>query len=506
MAKQTAEKGVLFLTISKVYFLIAGYFLIFSLTRILGPEGYGVYSSVNAFVAVLDAVILIGTIQAVSKFVSEDENQADLVKNTAIKLQIYVGGAVALIYFLCAPYIAIFLNDPSLVPFLRLSALIVISYSFYGIYLGYINGRKQFVKQAFIDMSFTTLKVSFMVGLAYLGLKYTNSVLGEGVISLDLSIYGALGGFALAALLIVVITSFITRSKGEVKRNFPISKLLAFQAAIILFTFTINMLLQTDLILVKKFTTDFNTGIYAASLQLARIPYQAITAVTFVIFPLISAATFRKDTIASKFYINNTLRFTLIIITIIVVLFSSTPEGTILFLYTDKYLPGSEVLSVYVFAVMSYALFFVMTTIISGSGKPFISCIAAIITLLLNFGLNYFAIPKYGIMGAAYATTISMTIGMIITSIIVFKLFNGLINSVNALRILLCGGIIYAISIYYPVEGLLLVAVKFVILWNLYLLLLVITKELTKSDIKIIVNIIPNAKRISFINKYLRDD
>lgn len=506
MAKSSAEKGVLFLTISKVYFLISGYFLIFSLTRILGPEGYGIYSSVNALLAVLNAVILIGTIQAVSKFVSEDETQADLVKDTAIKLQIFVGGGLALLYFLCAPLVASFLNDMSLVPFLRLSSVIILCYSLYGVYLGYINGRKLFVKQAFIDMGFSTLKILFMVALSYLGLRYTIDLLGEGAKNFDLPVLGSLSGFAIAAFIIIIVSSYITKSKGEIKRNFPISRLLAFQIAIILFTFIINMLLQTDLLLVKKFTSDFNTGIYAATLQMARIPYQAITAVTFVIFPLISAATFRKDTENAKIYINNTLRFTLIIITIIVVLFSSTSEGSMLFLYTKDYLGGAKVLSVYVFAVMAYALFFVMTTIISGSGKPFVSCIAAFITLVINFILNYIAIPKYGIMGAAYATTISMTIGMVITSFIIFKLFKGLVSPVNAIRILACGAIIYAISSFYPIHGMLWLAVKFIILWNVYLFLLFVSKELTKSDLRSLVYIIPKANKIKLLKKYLDDN
>lgn len=491
MTKSSAEKGVLFLTISKIYFLIAGYLIIFFLTRILGPEGYGVYSSVNAFVAVLDAVILIGTIQAVSKFVSEDEQQAEIVKQKALQLQVFVGGGIAGAYFLLAPLIADFLHDMTLIPYLRLSAIIVLCYSFYGIYLGYINGRKYFVKQAIIDMSFTTLKASFMIGLAFLAVSYTQKLLGSDIKSIDLSVFGALGGFCLAAFIIVVLSMIIVRSNKDVQADFPVKKLLAFQGTIIIFTLIINLLLQADLILVKKFTDNFQTGIYAAALQLARVPYQAITAVTFVIFPLISEATFNKDSDRAKMYIHNTLRFSLLIIAILVVLFSSTAKGTLLFLYTDKYINGTPILAVYVFAVMFFALFFIMTTIISGSGKPGTSCIAAFITLLTTVGLNYYAIPAYGISGAAIATTIAMFVGMLITSGIIYKMFNGLMKPVNAIRILLCAAIIYGISMFYPAEGHLWVALKFIVLWNVYLGLLFVTREITPDDIDRVKKLIP---------------
>ncbi|MEW5821785.1 MAG: oligosaccharide flippase family protein [Cyanobacteriota bacterium] len=495
MSKSSAEKGVLYLTISKIYFLIAGYCILFSLTRILGPEGYGVYSSINAFLAVLDAVILIGTIQAVSKFVSEDETQAEIVKQKALFLQIFVGGGIALVYFLMAPYIADFLQDNTLVPFLRLSSVIVLCYSFYGIYLGYINGRKFFVKQAIIDMTFTTLKASLLIGLAYAGLKYTQKLLGENITSIDLPVFGALGGFGLAALLVVVISIIVVKSKANVKGDFPISKLLVFQGTIIFFTLIINMLLQADLVLVKKFTDNFSTGIYSAALQLARIPYQAITAVTFVIFPLISESTFSQDTERTKMYIHNTLRFSLMLISILVVLFGSTAKGTLLFLYTDKYLPGTEILSIYVFAVMFFALFFIMTTIISGSGKPIISCIIGFITLVFTVCFNYYAIPNYGIAGAAISTTIAMFLGMLICSGYILKTFNSLIKPANAIRIILAATIIYAIGIFYNAEGHLWVAIKFILLWNAYLVLLFVFKEFTNDDIDRVKKLIP------FVNK-----
>lgn len=495
MSKSSAEKGVLFLTLSKLYFLVGGYCIIFALTRILGPEGYGIYSSINAFIAVLDAVILIGTIQAVSKFVSEDEEQAEKVKQKALQLQTMVGGGIALIYFLMAPAIAGYLQDETLIPFLRLSAIIVLCYSFYGIYLGYINGRKLFVKQAFIDMTFTTIKASFMIGLAYAGLKYTQKVLGEGVTSTDLPTYGALGGFCLAAFIIVILCIIFVRSKKGIKSDFPAKKLLVFQGTIILFTLIINLLLQADLILVKKFTDNFSTGIYAAALQLSRVPYQAITAITFVIFPLISEATFNKETSKTKMYINNTLRFSLMLLTILVVLFATSPKGTILFLYNAEYIPSAEILAIYVFAVMFFALFFIMTSIISGSGHPGISCIAAFITLIITVSLNYYAIPKYELMGAAIATTIAMFSGTLITSGIILHKFKHLINPVNAIRIIFVGAIIYSIGIFYPAEGHLWVAIKFLVLWNSYLLLLFLTREINNEDIKTLIKLLPVKKK-----------
>lgn len=233
----------------------------------------------------------------------------------------------------------------------------------------------------------------------------------------------------------------------------------------------------------KKFTNDFSTGIYAAALQISRVPYQIITGIIFVIFPLISEVTFKKDTEKVKVYINNTLRYSFIIVSLIVILFASTPKGTILVLYTEKYIQSASILSIYMFSILFFSLLLIMATIISGSGRPFWSCGLGFITLIISIILNYYAIPIYGLNGAAIATTIAMFTGLVFASIFIILKFKCFLQPVSIMKIIMVGLIIYCISLFIPAETTLFVFIKFIILSIAYFRLLFIFKELNSEDI-----------------------
>lgn len=228
MSHTSTEKGIAHLTISKIFFLITGYCIIFGLTRILGPEGFGIYSTISAFIVILNTVILFGTIQSVSKFISEDQTQADIIKHKALQLQIFVGTIITSIYYFSAPVIAGFLKDPTLIPLLQISSLIVLCYSFYGVYLGYVNGKKEFSKQAFLEITFTLLKAIFIIGLAYAGYQYSYNLL----MPFNVAVYGSLTGFSLAIITVLIISIIAFKSKPGKNEKFSIKNSSLFKVAL----------------------------------------------------------------------------------------------------------------------------------------------------------------------------------------------------------------------------------------------------------------------------------
>src|SRR5262249_12718199 len=112
---KTVGRGTIYITIAKLYFILSGYVIYFALPRILSTEQFGVYGFITGIVSIINAVIVTGTQQTVSKFVSQDPRFANEVKSLALKLQVLLGGAITLGYFLSAPLIAQLVNDPTLV-------------------------------------------------------------------------------------------------------------------------------------------------------------------------------------------------------------------------------------------------------------------------------------------------------------------------------------------------------------------------------------------------------
>ena len=59
--------------------------------------------------------------------------------------------------------------------------------------------------------------------------------------------------------------------------------------------------------------------------SLARLPWQATLAITFVIFPMVSAATFTDDPQRARDYVRQTLRYSLLLIATAAVAFTAVP-------------------------------------------------------------------------------------------------------------------------------------------------------------------------------------
>ena len=477
-----AGRGTVYITAAKLWFMVSGYGIHFILPRLMSTEQFGMYQVVVGVVSIINAVIITGTYQTVSKRISEDDQSAGSVKATALKLQILVGGGASLAFFLLAPVVASYLNDDRLVNYLRLASLITLSYSFYAVFTGYFNGRKQFLTQAMLDMSYSTLKLAFVVLLVWLGL----------------GVAGGIGGFALAAATVLMLSAIAAgkRNRGtEVRAR----DLLGFQSYLLLFTLAMNLLQKTDLILVKALSSSDatlaseNAAYYGAAVNVANITYQVIISATFVIFPLVSQATFAKDREKTQAYVTNTLRYTLIIMAVVATLFSANARDVLSLVYPQNYQAGSAALSIVAYGMLLFGLFYIVTTIISASGHPGVSLLIGLLTLGASAALNVLLIPSYGLAGAAAATTASMLAGAIAGCAYVRVRFGALMPPRSVVRITGCAAVVYAISLQFTPLSKLMIVVQLAVLAFVYLVALIATREIGGDDLKMIRRVIkPN--------------
>src|SRR6185503_18664453 len=82
---------------------------------------------------------------------------------------------------------------------------------------------------------------------------------------------------------------------------------------------------------------DVENAYYAAVQNLARLSYQAIIAVTFVVFPLVSRSTFTDDRATTRRYIEVTTRYSLIFAMVIAVVMAANPEDVLGLVYAHDY-------------------------------------------------------------------------------------------------------------------------------------------------------------------------
>src|ERR1041384_74756 len=474
-----AGRGTIYITAAKIWFMVSGYGINFILPRLISKEQFGIYQVVVGVVSVINAVVITCTYQSVSKRISEDEGNAGSVKVSALKLQVFIGGAASLLFFLAAPVVSAYLNDPRLVNYLRLASLITLCYSFYAVFTGYFNGRRKFLAQASLDMSYSTFKFSFIVLFVWLGL----------------GVAGAIGGFALAAASVLALSAIVAGKGGWVKRV-GMGDLLGFQTYLLLFTLAINLLQKTDLILIKALSSSDalaaseNAGAYGAAINVANITYQVIISATFVIFPLVSQSTFAKEQERTRIYISNTFRYTIIVMALTATLFSANSSAVLSLVYPENYQDGSAALGVVAYGMLFFGVMYVATTIISASGKPGASLCIGVITLAISAVLNFLLIPVLGLVGAGIGTTSSMLIGSAISFVYLWRKFGSLMTLSSAIRITLCAAAIYGASHLFFTSSKVVIVAKLVALSISYLIALIITREVGRDDLTMITRVV----------------
>lgn len=405
--KQTG-RGVLIITAAKVWFLITSAVIQLGLPVFLGsPEAFGVYKIVTEAMSLLNMVMITGTLQAVSKRVSEQPERVAMSLKAAIRLQFFLGVPLAVGYGIGAPWVAAAFNDAQLIGLIRLSSLIVLFYAFYAIFVGTLNGLKMYVRQAALDISFATLKTFWILILVFLGF---------GVV-------GAISGFVTAAGVICVAAgvwtykilrgmpkptaesgSEVEREGAEVGDVQKSRRLLIYLLFFMLYTVALNAVMRVDLFVLKSVVARIPdgltgmglsedgfvilsnriTGLYGAVLNIARIPYQGIIAITFVIFPMISEASFKEDRETTQKYIRTTLRYcTLLTVAVSLLLMTQSAE-IIEVLYTSTYGAAAEALTLLSLSIIFFTLLYVAMTILMSSGHLVWSVVLMVGTLVVS--------------------------------------------------------------------------------------------------------------------------
>ena len=174
-----AGRGLVSIAGAKGYFVLTSYAVQLLLPRIFGEaKEFGLYSATMSGVAILTNVLIVATIQSVSKFTSEDEKKAEATLRQGLRIQALVGGVLALSLFVSAPGLARMLLDDQLTPLFRIASVVVFAYALYGAVVGSLNGRHLFGKQARLDATFSTLRTAGILGGAAVGLGAIGAVAG----------------------------------------------------------------------------------------------------------------------------------------------------------------------------------------------------------------------------------------------------------------------------------------------------------------------------------------
>jgi O-antigen/teichoic acid export membrane protein len=477
-----AGRGALFIAFAKVFFMVSGFLQRLLLTRFVGPAEYGAFAVVNGVVSTVNNTIVQGTIQWVSKFTAEDDAGADAVKRAGLQLQCFLGVGASLGFFLAAPLIASLVNAPEYVRWFRMVAAIPLFYSFYSVFVGSANGLRRFRLQASFDVGFSTTKTILLLGGALVGGHFGHAVTG------------AFLGFIAAAAIILVVAAFKVGLPHD-QRRFSAWRLFVFTFWVSLYTLLINLALNYDLMLLRRFVgaaalherADAVTGNYEALRTIALLPYQALLVITFVVFPLVSRSTFAEDREATRSYIGQTLRYALMIGAAMAVVMAARPAAILGILYKPAYLEGAMALPVLAAAVVGLALLSVSGSIINASGSPMVATALVATTVVAGGAASTFLVrgatpgPEM-LLGAATSNLVGVGVGLTLAVLYLLRRFQAAPPLASVVRVALAAVLAIAVGRLIPGQGKVVGLASLLAVELVFVAALVLLRELGPAD------------------------
>lgn len=433
-------QGALILSIAGIIAKVMGALYRIPFQNIVGDIGYYVYQQVYPFYGIYFALAMYGFPVVISKMVAESkrgtskQTENDTVVISSIVLGILFTAIFAIIYF-GAPFIALIMRDPMLVPAIKAASfsflLLPVISVLRGINQGYENmlptGVSQVIEQ--LTRVFFILVVSFVI-------------VGRHGTVYEIGAWSALGGVVGGLFSFLTLLFFLLYHKIEInlhhhldfKKVIHVTKQLLVDgfaisiaaSIMILFQFIdafeipyvlTNTNLSSDMVKVQK-------GVFDRGQPLLQLGIVIATSISLSLVPYISQAFSNRDWKSIAESAATSLKIGLVLggaaaagLAIII-----GPTNIMLFENQD----GSAVLGVLGISILFATIALIVAAILQGMGKSLVVTRNVLIGAFTKIILNFFLLQYIGIMGAAIGTVLGVAVIALLNLFVLFKLVPGL--------------------------------------------------------------------------------
>jgi O-antigen/teichoic acid export membrane protein len=462
-------KGTFYLMIAQVIFLGSGYVIHVGVARMVSAEDYGRFGVILSLLMITQIFLSMGIPETVAKFISEGRD-TKIVRRKALKLQFFLSMLFFFGLFLIAPALAELLNDPQLTNYIRFVSFILPIRAIYHMHRGILNGYRDFGKSALVGVINSIAKVSIVFIFLFMALE----------------IYGAIGGYIAAALITLGFAYFFSR-KNISGKKVTSKEIISFSIPMVLFAISYVGIMNLDILFVKALVENQNqVGYYTAARAISSIVFGVSMALSTTLLPSISKSFSKGDMKQTTGYINDSIRYLLIILIPLGVMVSLTSEKLLNFFFPTEYIGASTALSILIFGIAFLIFFVVLGAIVNGAGKPKLSMSIGLFLVIIACILNYFLVKNYGMMGGAMTTLFVGIVGTCILSIFVIQIFRTLIPVKSFVKIVMAGMVL--IPSFFVLKNLIYglfvldFIIVYIVLFGVYIALLFGMNELSKNE------------------------
>lgn len=403
------RKNVFQTLLTNTTVLVLGILMSIIVSRILGTELKGYYITSLSFIKLLSFIGNFGVTDATCYFIAKKKFPIKTVLGNTIIISLFSSFVVL---FIALITISFFYTKffPGIPKSAVLLPLISIPFILLGNYLRNIllgSNKIRFYNAVTFIRQISELVLVFVL-----------------VFCIGFGLRGALYSFVAASIFTtaVLCLNFFARNKpkiSDLSKNY-LKQIIKYGYKAHISSFFSYVNISFDILLVNYFLGPAKTGIYSiastAMQQLILVP----TTINYLMVPRIASGGGKNQ----NGVIKKSILFMLIfyLVSFIVIFFFGKQLISLLFgqSFAYAYYP----LRILLVGLIPMGAWMILSGKISGLGKPGYNAFSSTIAAATNIAANIILIPKFGLLGAAYASVISYSLILII-SILQLEIING---------------------------------------------------------------------------------
>lgn len=377
MQKVIKQTGIL--TMSNIIARVLGMLFFILLARHLSLSDYGLFRYLFSL-CVMFSIAFSGFPVSITKLISENMHERKNVESffsTAFLLALLVLLLELIIITICLPnklLLAVFLIG------------MLIDYFYFGIIRGFLAYKKLYFYRVIAKAFQLILILAFIWTI---GINLISSVV----------VYSIAYVISLSILELYDQSSVAFRKK--LINSESIKRVLKYATPVAIGTLSYDVMFNVDIIMIKHLLNETSVAYYSVSRTLVRVFMFLPQALQTLILPKVSKLKKKVDLtphlklmLLGVFSISGILFFVLWIF----------GREIIILLFNEQYLPALSVLYILALGQIMISTFTIFSAAWTGIGKPLVGMSVIAPTAVFNVILDFLLIPRFGIVGASYAT------------------------------------------------------------------------------------------------------
>lgn len=459
-----AARGSFILTAAMIVAGLLIYAFHVVLAWLLSPEAYGVFGVYTALLMVSGFFVESGFPPTVAKFLAEEREDKPKILRTALLGNLMLGIVIVTILYFITRAVNLGEEYNSIILVLVLTLLMA---SLYSVSRHALQGLFRFNRMGAVEVFVRGMMLLFGVVLVLLGL----------------GVFGAVLGIAIATFFGLALALFWLRDtrfwQGKDLAGLGIYN---FVAPMFFSSLCLTLVMYIDILGVKLLVTSEElVGYYLSAITLVKAPVVIAWGVIGAVFPFISKYARRDE---ARLYITTSLKYSLLFLVPMLVTLMVAPKPLLTLFFPEQYSAAANALAIISLGMIFLIIINIIARSFQALGNPRIPALFLAPVVPAQILLLYFLVPRYGLVGAASATTIACFIGLIP---MLWMSFRYKISLGFDPRMLFSWGILAALLYFYPYyNGQIRTVLALLLAGLVYIVSLRVFRLLKKEDVAII--------------------